>query len=168
MKILFLSHYKNSGKLGLYAQGIMLALHKSGIEIVFRHIENNADNSNKLNPILLPIENESLADCTHCIQFLQSEFMLGTKKFTKNIAILLEKPKNIHELIIFDEIWVFDDNLKESINLSEPQIIVKTINPLLLNIQDKLEYIYNSIRKIDFEDLSLNSVGMSIKEALSA
>lgn len=168
MKVLFLSHYKNSNKLGSYAQGLMLALHKAGVELVFRHIENGKDKENKLHPILMPLEQGLLDECTHCVQFLQSEYILSTDKFVKNIVVLLEPIKNMYELRLFDEVWVFEDSLKKLIQLDHPEISIKVITPVLTDIKDKLEYIYKNQKQADFESFSLNSVGVSMKEALYA
>lgn len=168
MKVLFLSHYKNNDKFGIYAQGLMLALKKADVDIVFRHISNNKNETNSLHLLLRPLEGESLDGCTHCIQFLEPEYLLGTKKFLKNIAIIAEKGKSYNDLIFMDEVLVFEDEVKSHILQALPQIKVKTIVPPLGDIKDKLVFVYENSREIEFNEFSLDSVGLKIKEALSA
>lgn len=169
MKILFLAHYKNADGMGILAQNIILALHKCDIDLVFRHI----DNGKPIGPthqLLLPIENESLTNCTHCIQFLDTDYIIGTKKFEKNIAIVHEINENsMYNLLLMDEIWVFDNDLKETIiNNLQINNVVK-IDPVLNSDKDKLRYIYSDKNiEVDFERFSIQSVGSKMKEMLGA
>ena len=168
MKVLFLSHYKTDDTMGFYAQSLMLAMHKAGIDIVFRHIDNGKDASVKLHPLLLPIEDEPLSHCTHCIQFLKSEYTLGTKKFDKNIAIVLEPGKNSNNLSIMDEVWVFNDKTRIEVEKFISSSKIRTISPVLNNIKNKLEFVYSNGGDVNFEDFTIDSVGQKIKELLSA
>lgn len=168
MKVLFLSHYKNNDKSGFYAQGLILAMHKVGIEITFRHITNNKKELDRLNPILSAINTGDLKDCTHCVQFLDPEYIVGTKKFIKNISIVLDAQKLCNDLIFMDEVWVFEERVKSSILDKHPKTKVRIIDPVLTDEKDKLTFMYTNNRKIEFEDFSLDSVGTQIKEALSA
>ena len=154
--------------MGAYAQNMMLALKKSDVDLVFRHIDNGKDAGAKTHPLLSPIENESLQDCTHCIQFLQPEYMIGTKKFEKNIGIVLDCNEDINNILCMDEVWVFNSQSKEFLISKAPEVNIKVINPVLLDIKDKLQHCYDNYDVVDFEQFSLKSVGSTIKEMLSA
>lgn len=168
MKVLFLSHYKNNDTVGFFAQNLMLAIHKAGIDIVFRHIDNGKDQSAKLHPILLPFEAEPIVDCTHCIQFLQPEYVTGTKKFLKNIAIVSERGSNYNNLLVMDEIWVFNEKIKNELQKFVSEDKIRIVFPVLNDIKDKLSFIYDSGAMLGFENFTLSSVGKNIKEILSA
>jgi hypothetical protein len=154
--------------LGAYAQNIMLALKKCDVDLVFRHIDNGKGVGAKTHPLLCPIETESLQGCTHCIQFLQPEYMLGTRKFEKNIGMVLDCNEDVNNILCMDEIWVFNNQSKDFLVSKIPEAKIRVIDPVLLDIKDKLQYSYDNCDVVDFDRFSLKSVGSTIKEMLSA
>jgi len=120
MKVLYIGHYKEFGGWAQAATDQILALDSAGVDVVCRNVTLTRDKQN-VNPRILDLEKRSTKDCDICIQHLLPHHLVGTSKFKKNIAILESETTSIkhlswfEQLKLMDEIWVPNNQLKESL-----------------------------------------------------
>jgi len=173
MKVLFLSHYRNDNESGFLSQNLILSMHNSGIKLFCRHIDNKTSLTNKIDPIILELEKKDSIPCDFCIQYLDAEYILGTKKFKKNIAILngdeIDKPEQselIYNYNLVDEVWVFDKEQQHKLSrhIQKPILIVP---PPSSDLKQAIRFTYNN-PDANIEMFSIENVGKIIKEHLSA
>ena len=172
MKILFLGHYRNNDDAGVISQNFILSMHKAKIDILCRHIYAGSELNPQVDPIIHQLENNNKHNCDICIQYLSPQYLIGTTKFKKNIAILnaddIEDEKTssfIYHYKVFDEVWVFDEKQKKKLEKEISNI--KIISPPSDSIKQQIKFMYNSPDK-NIEHFSLENVGKAIKEILSA
>lgn len=169
MKVLFLSHYRNNDDIAKLSQNIALSMYVAEIEVASRHIDNN---KSVVNPpeIMTLLEKTPLENFTHCIQFLEPEYIVYSSSFEKNIAIVHSSylnSKYIDNLNLVDEIWCFDDETKEAISRKFENKI-KKLAPPIFDLQSQLSFLYNHTDNYNIDDLSIVKSKQFIKENLSA
>ena len=135
MKVLYVGYYKEQSDWGIQTVNQILALERAGIDVACRSIDLTA----KETPAVLKhLERKDISDCTHCIQHVFPEHMVGTGKFVKNIGFLtnnfvqMNRSSWAEKLSMMDEVWVpsqscWLDNLPESIKE------IATVVPLALD-----------------------------------
>ncbi len=176
MKVLFLSHYRNNDDIAKLSQNIALSMYAAEIEVASRHIDNDKPLVNP-SEIMTLLEKTPLEDFTHCIQFLEPEYIVYSSSFEKNIAIVHSNylnSKYIDNLNLVNEIWCFDDKTKEAISRELKNKIlcanfsIKKLAPPILDLQSQLSFLYNHTDNYNIDDLSIVKSKQFIKENLSA
>ena len=136
MKVLYIGYYKEKSDWGIQTVNQILALERAGVDVACRSIELTA----KETPAALKhLERKDIGDCTHCIQHVFPEHMVGTGKFVKNVGFLtnnfvkMNHSSWVEKLSMMDEVWVpsqscWRENLPESIKE------IATVIPLALDI----------------------------------
>lgn len=172
MKVLFLGHYRNNDNAGVISQNFILSMHQAGIDVLCRNIYLGSNVNSNINPIINELEHNNKQNCDICIQHLSPGYLVGTKKFKKNIAIFntddiedIKRSSLIYSYKVFDEVWVFDEEQKNKLQNDIKNVTV--VHPPSNNLKQKIEFMYNSPNK-NIEDFSLENVGKTIKEILSA
>jgi hypothetical protein len=169
MKVLFLSHYRNNDEFGVISQNYILSMITAGIDMCCRYIQNTNDINNKISPTILQLEQNEINDCDICVQFLNPEYIVGSKKFKKNIGLFnldLINEHSFYTLNLLDQVWVMDNKQKTKLLSFCKNVVV--IPPPSQNIKDQLQFLYNSPDCNDLNMFSLQNVGLLIKEVLSA
>jgi hypothetical protein len=109
MKVLYIGYYREKSDWGQQTANNILALDRAGVDVVCRSINLGGTETPQE---LLKLENKSISDCTHCIQHVFPEHMVGTDKFDKNIGYFTNNFVNINnsswveKLNMMDEVWV--------------------------------------------------------------
>ena len=110
MKVLYIAHYRERGGWSQAAQDTMMALDRSGVDVVARNVTLTSDSDVPLK--IKELENKSSEGCDICIQHVLPNHLVGSSKFKKNIAYLDFESTSIKHLAWFvhleqmDEIWV--------------------------------------------------------------
>ena len=120
MKVLYISHVKESSGWGTSAENQMLALDAAGVDVVCRNVTLTSDRQN-VHPRVLELEQKDSRGCDVCIQHVLPHHLIGSDMFKRNIAFLeaestsLSKIAWIEYLKLVNEIWVPNQDLCHSL-----------------------------------------------------
>jgi hypothetical protein len=119
MKVLYIGHYKEGTGWAKAAQGMINALDQADIEVVCRNITLTTDK--EIPDRIIELEKNDTNNIDICIQHVLPHFLVGSNKFTKNIAIVELESTNIKEnewitnLRLMEEVWVPCKSNEESL-----------------------------------------------------
>ena len=117
MKVLYIAHYKEFGGWAQAATDYILALDKSGVDVVCRNVTLTQDKKG-VNARLLELEKKSAQNPDVIIQHVLPHHLVGYEG-CRNIAFLASESTTIKHLNWFenlklmDEIWVPNDDAKD-------------------------------------------------------
>jgi glycosyltransferase involved in cell wall biosynthesis len=120
MKVLYISHMKESSGWANAATEQILALDAVGVDVVCRNITLTQDKQG-VHPRILELESKTTEGCTHCIQHVLPHHLVATDHFKKNIAFTELESTSIKDLSwlenlkLMDEVWVPNSDLKDSL-----------------------------------------------------
>jgi glycosyltransferase involved in cell wall biosynthesis len=130
MKILYIGHYRENSGWAEAAKNCILAMDKSGLDVVCRNVTLTKDK--QINGRLLELEQKSSDGCDICIQNVLPHHMVYSTQFKKNIGYMALESTSIKHLSWFnyleqmDELWVpnsdskhflEDDGIKNSVRV---------------------------------------------------
>ena len=120
MKVLYISHVKESSGWGTSAENQILALDAVGVDVVCRNVTLTRDRDN-VHPKILELEQKDSRECDICIQHVLPHHLIGSDMFKRNIAFLeaestsLSKIAWIEHLKLVNEVWVPNQDLCKSL-----------------------------------------------------
>ncbi len=133
MRILYIGHYREFGGWAQAATDQILALDKAGVDVVCRNVTLTRDRED-IHPKLIEFEKKDASNCDFCIQHILPHHLVGVAGFKKNIAFLEAESLSIKVLSWFDhlqqmdEIWVANQDLKDSLVNDEIGVPVKVVH----------------------------------------
>lgn len=132
MKVLYIGHYKEFGGWSQAATDYILALDKNGVDVVCRNVTLTSDKED-VDSRLLALEKKDSSDCDVCIQHVLPHHLVKYNKLKKNIAFFASESTSIkglawlENLKMMDEVWVPNEQLKNSLIEDKVGIPVKVI-----------------------------------------
>lgn len=120
MKVLYISHVKESSGWANAAENQILALDSVGIEVVPRNVTLTSDRDN-VHPRILELEKQDSKGCDVCIQHVLPHHLIGSDMFRRNIAFLESESTSLkyigwlQQLKQMDELWVPNWDLAKSL-----------------------------------------------------
>lgn len=120
MKVLYISHVKESSGWANAAENQMLALDAAGVDVVARNVTLTRDKDN-VNPKILEMEQKDSKGCDICIQHVLPHHLIGSDMFKRNIAFLEAESTSLSQIAwseylkLVDEVWVPNQDLCKSL-----------------------------------------------------
>lgn len=144
MKILFIGHYREDGGWANASFGLIGAMQSVGLDVVCRNIALTKYNTD-IPSNVIEAESGNLDDVDVCIQQVLPHFLVGSKKFKKNIAYFFTESENlghlqwIRNLKLVDEVWTSAEDCKKELlnNGLKTQKIPQAFN--LSNYEENIE-----------------------------
>ena len=118
MKVLYLGHYREYSGRSFAAMNHILALSSIGIDVSCRNIQLTSHNQ-EVPEEIIRAEKNNLKNIDFCIQNVLPQYIVGTKKFKKNVAFcnLGSKIGKTHPWIPYfkmvDDLWVSNHSSQE-------------------------------------------------------
>lgn len=133
MRILYIGHYKEGGGWSRTAIDHILALDKSGFDVVCKNVK-LTDTNPTIPRRILELEEKDATGCDICIQHVLPHHLVGSDKFKKNIAYVELETLSIKNttwfnyLQLVDEIWVPNKDIQDGLLDDEIGIPVHVVH----------------------------------------
>lgn len=120
MKILYIGHYKEGGGWSKTAIDHILALDRSGFDVVCQNVK-LTNTQPEIPPRILELEKKDPQGCDICIQHVLPHHLVGSGSFKKNIAYVELETTSIRStswfnyLQLVDELWVPNQDIKDGL-----------------------------------------------------
>ena len=149
MKVLFITHLRESTDWSETAIDYIMAMKEAGIDLVVRDVRvNPANRDGKVPMSIIPLEKKPIEGCEVCIQNVLPHLISYSDKFEKNIAMFSVEASSLKHsfwfkpLELMDEVWVNNNelarNLKEDGIAPEIKVIPPPSDTDWLNSSSKL------------------------------